>query len=204
MCFDMEFANVVGYVFCAVKCCEVRLSSPSRKCSRRGGLGCKGSSGFRKLFSAKVCWPMPWSLSISVSPLFYRVEMRFWGEKGGRKKFYKIRLEGLTYTTLCAIIAMSLLRRNRFFPDGWSLSLIEDTNLNRPKGRQVRDELRFAVWVSQEWFEEEISNLVSAVRGTTWTEIQEKRSKNMKKLMFAAAAAFCGTVFALESANVVG
>ena len=26
----------------------------------------------------------------------------------------------------------------------------------------------------------------------------------MKKLMFAAAAAFCGTVFALESANVVG
>jgi hypothetical protein len=30
------------------------------------------------------------------------------------------------------------------------------------------------------------------------------RSKEMKKLMFAAAAAFCGTVFALESANVVG
>lgn len=62
-------------------------------------------------------------------------------------------------------------------PGGWSLSLIEDTNLNRPKGRQVRDELRFAVWVSQEWFEEEIPNLVSAVRGTTWTEIQEKGVK---------------------------
>jgi hypothetical protein len=30
------------------------------------------------------------------------------------------------------------------------------------------------------------------------------RSKKMKKLMFAAVAAFCGTVMALESANVVG
>ena len=30
------------------------------------------------------------------------------------------------------------------------------------------------------------------------------RKKTMKKLMIAAAAAVCGSVFALESANVVG
>ena len=106
--FEMELANVVGYILCAVKCCEARWASPSLKRSRRGGVGCKGSSGFRKLFSAKVCRPVPWSVSISVSPLFYRVEMRFWSKKGGRKNFYKIRLEGLTYTTLCAIINLSI------------------------------------------------------------------------------------------------
>ena len=103
----MELTNVVGNLFCAVKCCEEGSYIPSRKRSRRGGLRCKGSSGFRKLFSAKVCWPMPWTLSISVSPLFYRVEMRFWSKKGGRKNFYKIRLEGLTYTTLYEIIGLS-------------------------------------------------------------------------------------------------
>ena len=106
--FEMELANDVGYGVSAIVSLKIDFEVASRNSSRRGGLGRKGSSGFRKLFSAKVCRPVPWSVSISVSPLIYRVEMRFWSKKGGRKNFYKIRLEGLTYTTLCAIINLSI------------------------------------------------------------------------------------------------
>ena len=94
MILDAETANVVGYVFYAVKCCEGRLSSPSRKRSRRGGLGRRGSSGFRNLFSDRFCCPMPWSLSISVSPLFYKVEMRLESKKGVERIFIKFGWRG--------------------------------------------------------------------------------------------------------------
>ena len=92
----------------AIVSLKIDFEVASRNSSRRGGLGRKGSSGFRNFIFSKFSWPMSWTLSISVSPLFFRGEMKFWSKKGGRKNFYKIRLEGLTYTTLCAIIDLSI------------------------------------------------------------------------------------------------
>ena len=76
---------------------------------RVGGesVGRSARSKREKFFAPSYDSPFPIP-HFPISPLFYRVEMRFWGEKGGRKKVYKIMLEGLTYTTLCAIIRVSI------------------------------------------------------------------------------------------------